>query len=124
MRTHTAYTSIPEGLTPWERNTYVRGYSKACVAYVRKHGAPALSGPVPMRGPERAALGVELAEMARAHEAERHPTAHKAGVAAVNKLRKRDGLPTITATGRKPREMRVCHECGSKVPVTALRAVS
>lgn len=102
-RVHTCHTDMPADLDPGERLAYVAAYGRSVKAFIRKNGAPILSGPVPASGPDRAAVGRELSAMARAHEADRHPGAHRAGLLAVNRLRKRTGAdPLPTGTGRKP----------------------
>lgn len=99
---------MPAGLEPWERMTYRKGYARGALAYVRKHGGPGVvhNGDAPAAGtPERAELGRKLAELTRAHEIERHPTAHRAGMSALNRRRKALGLERVTdtATGTRTR---------------------
>lgn len=107
-RTHTEHTDQPDGLTLEESRAYVRGYARGCMAYVKKNGAASVSleGPAPAAGtPERRALGIQLAELTRAHEEERHPSAHRAGMAALRKYRKVHGIADPVApkkTTRKP----------------------
>lgn len=96
---------IPADLSPAERSAYVRGYARGCHAYVKKNGGPGVvhDGPAPAGGtPERRALGIQLAELARAHEEERHPAAHRAGMSALRKYRKIHGIAAPVAPKRAP----------------------
>lgn len=102
----TEHTDMPAGLTPGEQSAYVRGYSRGCLTYVRKHGAPAVSldGPAPAAGtPERRALAAQLREETTAHMIARQDTAHRAGMSALRKYRKTHGIETPAAPRtRKP----------------------
>lgn len=91
---------MPAGLTPIEASVYTRGFSRGCLTYGRKHGTPAvtLEGPAPAAGTAaRRELGARLSELTAAHEKERHPTAHRAGMAALKKYRTANGLPNLAA---------------------------
>lgn len=103
----TELTDQPAGLTAPESSAYVRGYSRGCLAYVRKHGGPSmvLEGPAPAAGtPARRQLAAELRTITTAHLIERHPAAHRAGMAALRKYRKTHGIaePVAPAAPRKP----------------------
>src|SRR5207244_4304435 len=65
-----AVLDMPEGLDRGERQAYLRGYACACLAYHRKHGNPSPT-------------------YARANEWDRHPGAHKKGLAELAAYRER-----------------------------------
>jgi hypothetical protein len=94
-QTHTVRTDMPAGLTHDETRAYVRGYSKGALAYARKHGG----GGVTVTGEARASAA-ELSAAMRAHEAERHPSAHRAGLSALRAWVRQyapDRLPAVAA---------------------------
>ena len=70
-----ALTDMPHGLDDLAAKAYVKGYAKGCMTYTRKHGAPSITG---SRGV--VVDRVELRRITRAHEWDRHPTAHRAGM--------------------------------------------
>lgn len=74
-----ALTDMPAGLDDLAAKAYVKGYAKGCMTYTRKHGAPSITG---SRGV--VVDRVELRRITRAHEWDRHPTAHKAGMRELN----------------------------------------
>lgn len=120
----TELTDQPAGLTAPESSAYVRGYSRGCLAYVRKHGGPSmvLEGPAPAAGtPARRQLAAQLREITTAHLIERHPAAHRAGMAALRKYRKTHGIaePVAPAAPRKtsPRNPRALAAVPDPAPV-------
>ncbi|HET6917239.1 MAG TPA: hypothetical protein VFH56_14190 [Acidimicrobiales bacterium] len=73
---------MPTDLDRFEVRAYVKGYAKGCLTYVRKYGAPSITGqPV-----DRSELHRKTVE----HEWDRHETAHKAGM---RELAKYQGNP-------------------------------
>lgn len=94
------YRDMPAGLEERDALAYRIGYGKGCVAYTRKHGAPAAvhdDGPAPAAGTAaRVMLGRQLAAEMRTFELQRHPSAHRAGMSALNKSRKTRGLDPVT----------------------------
>ena len=87
-QTHNSRTDRPVGLTRDEERAYVQGYARGCLAYVRKHGGAAMT----VRAGEKASPGA-LAALARDHEAERHPTAHRAALASLRAWLRKYGSP-------------------------------
>lgn len=70
----------PAGLNHLERQAYVRGYAKGCMAWVKKHGSPAIR-----RKPGEAVDVAALRDRTIDHEWDRHPSAHKAGMAELKR---------------------------------------
>ena len=73
---------VPRGLSDLERWSYVRGYARGCLVYARKYGTPTMTGDV-----DRA----ELHAVTVRHEWDRHPSAHKAGLAELNRWQTKYG---------------------------------
>lgn len=63
-------TDRPEGLTEDEAKAYIKGYAAGCLSYHRKHGNPSPTYAV-------------------ANEWERHPTAHRKGLAELAAYQRR-----------------------------------
>lgn len=70
----------PRGLDKHERRAYVRGYAEGCMRYVKTHGCPTLGEDRDREALHRAVLDYEW---------DRHPVAHKAGMAELRKHRAR-----------------------------------
>jgi hypothetical protein len=86
-----ALVDMPHGLDKAAQAAYVRGYATGCHRYTRKHGAPSLNDVVVTVDEEGRihahatdAQRAELARLTRAHEWDRHPTAHRAGMKELN----------------------------------------
>lgn len=75
VQVHTVWTDMPAGLTDRERTAYVRGYSRGCMTYAKKHAAP-IGPDTPQE--ERTAIRLD-------HEENRHPVAHRAGLSELRK---------------------------------------
>lgn len=107
----TESTHRPHGLGVEARMIYDRAYSRAAIAYARKHGGPAVkldklgTDHTPA---ERAKLAPVLAARTTEHVLERHPACHRSAMTALNKYRRARGLEPLAdpakpaAATRKP----------------------
>jgi hypothetical protein len=71
-----AVLDMPPALDKYERRAYVRGYAAGCMTFVKKHGIP---------------RGENLVKATKAAEWERHPAAHRKGLAELAAYRERWG---------------------------------
>lgn len=98
-----AVLDIPDGLSKLERRAYVAGYAASCMRYARTHGIPSnltvqfgeygpprrWKQPKQKLDPARRLSDTEgtLHERTVDYEWARHPAAHRAGLAALDKYR-------------------------------------
>lgn len=83
------YSTMPAGLDPLEVHAYRAGFDRGARSYAKTHPgayavthAPLTGDTAPAAGTAaRRQLGVTLSTMGKAYRAERHPIAHKAGMA-------------------------------------------
>lgn len=103
VQVHTVWTDMPSILVGRERDIYIRGYSRGCLAYTRKHGGPGASGDA------AATMTHEVLQSRRlAFEAARQSYAHRAGMAELRRWAKLNSTPEraaeVDAAGKPARK--------------------
>lgn len=94
---HNVHTDMPAGLTDREREAYMSGYSRGCHTFVRKHGGAGVT----LEAGQTVSIE-ELQARALAHEAERQPAAHRAGMSELRRWLKKYATEERAAEILKP----------------------